>query len=198
MKHGDYGVGEGGLAAYLKELRMKSELSLRDMERATGGLVSNAYLSQLETGKRRDPHPRMLVALAKVYGIPWQLLFEKAGFVDAIEPSAVDVGVVVARMGGDSIEAVGRRVIACINACVGIPNEVLEVAGGSSSYGAWAFGDLCDQIDTLEVRLAKAERLLRVHVRGHDRGCALRIRDGACDCGYGEVDAFLAESEAQP
>ena len=79
------------LAPYLRELRSKSNLSLRDVERATNNVVSNVYLSKLENGKRSDPHPKMLIALARVYAIPWRLLFEKAGFVGEVAPSAVDV-----------------------------------------------------------------------------------------------------------
>jgi transcriptional regulator with XRE-family HTH domain len=82
---------EGSLAEYLTLLRERSGLSLRDVERATSGVVSNVYLSQLENGHRTDPHPKLLVSLSKVYGVPWQLLFEKAGFIDSVEPSAVDV-----------------------------------------------------------------------------------------------------------
>lgn len=40
---------------------------------------------------RRDPHPRVLVALAHVYEVPVSLLFEKAGYVDSPQPSDVDV-----------------------------------------------------------------------------------------------------------
>jgi transcriptional regulator with XRE-family HTH domain len=82
---------EGNLAEYLTKLREDTGMSLRDVERLTQGVVSNVYLSQLENGHRKDPHPKMLVALAKAYGVPWQLMFEKAGFVDSVEPSAVDV-----------------------------------------------------------------------------------------------------------
>jgi transcriptional regulator with XRE-family HTH domain len=57
----------------------------------TNGVVSNVYLSQLENGHRSDPHPRVLVALAKVYGIPWQMMMEKAGFVDSPAPTEIDV-----------------------------------------------------------------------------------------------------------
>jgi transcriptional regulator with XRE-family HTH domain len=110
----------GNLAAYLTELRSGTDYSLRDVERLTGGVVSNVYLSQLENDHRRDPHPKVLVALAKVYGVPWQLMFEKAGFVEGTEPSRVDVafGQVLAdptfnfgtRFGGELDEA-GKRVI---------------------------------------------------------------------------------------
>lgn len=53
--------------------------------------MSNVYLSQLENGRRSDPNPRMLVALARVYGRPVRELFEAAGYVDAPQPSDIDV-----------------------------------------------------------------------------------------------------------
>jgi transcriptional regulator with XRE-family HTH domain len=65
--------------------------SLRDVEQLTEGAVSNVYLSQLETGKRNDPNPRVLVALAKLYEVSPIRLFEAAGYVDQPAESAVDV-----------------------------------------------------------------------------------------------------------
>ena len=79
------------LARCLRQLREERELSLRDVERATDRVVSNAYLSQLEQGTRSEPGPRYLTALAKVYEVPVQMLFEKAGYADAPPPSEVDV-----------------------------------------------------------------------------------------------------------
>lgn len=65
-------------------------MSLRDVERATDNEISNAYLSQLEQGKRVEPGPRYLTHLARVYDVPVELLFEKAGYTDAPEPSAIE------------------------------------------------------------------------------------------------------------
>jgi transcriptional regulator with XRE-family HTH domain len=79
------------LAEYLKELRAGVGLTLRQVERATNGVVSNVYLSQLEQGKRLEPSPRFLVALAKAYGVPSKLLFERAGYTEGPQPSEVDV-----------------------------------------------------------------------------------------------------------
>ena len=79
------------LARYLRELRHERNLSLRDVERATDRVVSNAYLSQLEQGKRKEPGPKYLAALARVYDVPVQMLFEKAGYADAPPPSEVEV-----------------------------------------------------------------------------------------------------------
>lgn len=108
------------LASVLTDLRAKSNLSLRDVEKASGEVVSNVYLSQLEHGHRSDPNPRVLVALARVYGVRVQVLFEAAGYVDLPPPSLVDVAFEQVkadrqfqfgtRFSGDLDEA-GKRVI---------------------------------------------------------------------------------------
>jgi len=108
------------LARYLRELR-GDRYSLRDVERLTGGVVSNVYLSQLENGTRTEPNPRMLVALARAYEVPVAELFEKAGYVDEPTPSEVDVAFqqVLAdrsfkfgtRFKGEPDEAVKRMII---------------------------------------------------------------------------------------
>ena len=77
------------LAQLLRDLRGE-RYSLRDVEGLTGGFVSNVYLSQLETGKRTDPSPRILVALAQAYEVSPGLLFERAGYVDPPAPSDVE------------------------------------------------------------------------------------------------------------
>ena len=79
------------LARTLRDLRKRRGWSLRQVELATDSFVSNVYLSQLENDRRSDPGPRVLMALAKVYGVPTQFLFERAGYVEAPEPSAVEV-----------------------------------------------------------------------------------------------------------
>ena len=82
--------GKQPLALLLTDLRVRSGLSLRQVERATDDEVSNVYLSQLEHGLRTDPNPRILVALARVYGLPVKELFEAAGYVDAPSPTEID------------------------------------------------------------------------------------------------------------
>lgn len=69
------------LGPYLADLRAAKRLSLRDVEEATGREVSNAYLSQLEHGKITKPSPNILFKLAEVYGAPYEVLMEKAGYV---------------------------------------------------------------------------------------------------------------------
>lgn len=53
----------GPLGNFLRSKRTALHLSLRDVERITDGSVSNAYLSQLETGKIADPSATMLLRL---------------------------------------------------------------------------------------------------------------------------------------
>jgi transcriptional regulator with XRE-family HTH domain len=69
------------LGALLADLRTAKGLSLREVEEATGKAVSNAYLSQLENGKIRKPSPHVLHSLAEVYGVPYEALMEKAGYL---------------------------------------------------------------------------------------------------------------------
>lgn len=78
------------LARYLRELR-GDRYSLRDVERLTNREVSNVYLSQLETGTRSDPHPHILMSLAKAYEVPVETLYEKAGYVDQPTKSDIDI-----------------------------------------------------------------------------------------------------------
>lgn len=66
------------LGKYLKSLRIANTLSLRAVERKTG--ISNAMLSQLESGKVKQPSPIFLHKLAELYEIPYETLMEKAGY----------------------------------------------------------------------------------------------------------------------
>ena len=62
------------LGKYLKNLRDASRLSLRAVEKETG--ISNAMLSQLESGRVKQPSPIFLYKLAELYGIPYEVLME--------------------------------------------------------------------------------------------------------------------------
>jgi transcriptional regulator with XRE-family HTH domain len=72
---------EQSLGVWLQKLRRASGLSLRQVEEATVREVSNAYLSQLETGKIAKPSPNILHALARVYDTRYEDLMELAGYV---------------------------------------------------------------------------------------------------------------------
>lgn len=69
------------LGVVLADLRRAKGLSLREVQDATGGAVSNAYLSQLEHQKIKKPSPNVLHKLAEVYGVPYEALMEKAGYL---------------------------------------------------------------------------------------------------------------------
>lgn len=63
---------------YFKALRESKGLTLREVERQTD--VSNAYLSQLESGKVKQPSPNTLFKLAKFYQVSYQMLMKKVGY----------------------------------------------------------------------------------------------------------------------
>ena len=69
------------IGVVLADLRKAKGLSLREVQEATGGAVSNAYLSQLERQKIKKPSPNVLRSLAQVYGVPYETLMEKAGYL---------------------------------------------------------------------------------------------------------------------
>ncbi len=68
------------LATYLRTIRKQKGLSLKKVEKAAG--VSNAYLSQLERGRRNPPHPDILKRLANVYEVPVTELLSAAGYLE--------------------------------------------------------------------------------------------------------------------
>ena len=73
------------LAETLRNVRGIKGVKLRDVEKATG--ISNAYLSQLETGKAENPSPHVLYKLAQYYGVPYKSLMEAAGYLIDEKPA---------------------------------------------------------------------------------------------------------------
>jgi transcriptional regulator with XRE-family HTH domain len=69
------------LGDYLKSVRQSLGMSLRDVEEATEKEVSNAYLSQLETGKITKPSPHILFALSSGLGVAYEALMQLAGYI---------------------------------------------------------------------------------------------------------------------
>lgn len=63
---------------YIKALRESKGLTLREVEKQTE--VSNAYLSQLESSKIKQPSPTTLYKLAELYGVKYEVLMEKVGY----------------------------------------------------------------------------------------------------------------------
>jgi HTH-type transcriptional regulator, competence development regulator len=80
-KRSEFVARPSELGALLADLRTAKGLSLREVEEATGGAVSNAYLSQLENGRIRRPSPNVLHSLSRVYAVPSEALMEKAGYL---------------------------------------------------------------------------------------------------------------------
>lgn len=64
---------------YARELRKRNRLTLKQAE--TRGVASNAYLSQLERGRRKRPHPDILKRMADVYNEPLKNLLIAAGYL---------------------------------------------------------------------------------------------------------------------
>ncbi|MGY4199081.1 helix-turn-helix domain-containing protein [Bradyrhizobium sp. USDA 4520] len=85
------------LADFLASARAVTGKTLRAVQTETG--ISNAYLSQLETGKIKMPAPQNLHKLAVAYEVPYELLLELAGFpvpnssdIDAPSKAAARIG----------------------------------------------------------------------------------------------------------
>ncbi|MBS1807629.1 MAG: helix-turn-helix domain-containing protein [Acidobacteria bacterium] len=71
---------DDSFGAHLARLRNAKGLSLRQVEEATEGEVSNAYLSQLENNKIAKPSPNILYVLAGVYATSYEDLMKRAGY----------------------------------------------------------------------------------------------------------------------
>jgi HTH-type transcriptional regulator, competence development regulator len=67
------------LGEELRRIRELKGMTLREVEKITG--ISNAYISQVETGKIEKPSPNNLYKLAEAYGVSYEQLMEKAGFI---------------------------------------------------------------------------------------------------------------------
>ncbi|MDP3024366.1 MAG: helix-turn-helix transcriptional regulator [candidate division Zixibacteria bacterium] len=75
------------LGEYLKKARLEHRLSLRQAEELSG--VSNAYISLIENGIRKDPHPNILKSLAKAYNLDIREMMRVAGYLEE-KPSERD------------------------------------------------------------------------------------------------------------
>ena len=66
------------LAQLLADGRKRRKLTLRAVQEEIG--ISNAYLSQLETGKVQSPSPVVLHKLSELYEVPYAVVMEAAGY----------------------------------------------------------------------------------------------------------------------
>jgi len=69
------------LGKYLNTIRKDRGFTLRQVQEATNNEVSNAYLSQVETGKVKQPSPNMLHSLAELYSVEYTKLMGLAGYI---------------------------------------------------------------------------------------------------------------------
>lgn len=66
--------------AQLKAARKRLNFTLRDVEEITAGVVSNPYLSQIESGKIRTPSFKVVCALAAAYAVSLDTMQAWAAF----------------------------------------------------------------------------------------------------------------------
>ena len=74
---------------YLRTLRKAKRLTIDDLAAELG--VSNAYISQIETGKRGIPSPELLKQFHLSLDIAYEHLMEKAGYVELSSPPSQDL-----------------------------------------------------------------------------------------------------------
>jgi HTH-type transcriptional regulator, competence development regulator len=68
---------------YLRSLRKRKNLSIKELQKLSG--VSDAYISQIENGKKPIPTPKTLEKLHKHLDVSLEHLLEKAGYISTIE-----------------------------------------------------------------------------------------------------------------
>lgn len=66
------------LGHFLRAARDAKALSLRDVERSTD--ISNAYLSQVESGRIKEPSPNVLFKLSELYQVDYAKVMDLAGY----------------------------------------------------------------------------------------------------------------------
>lgn len=71
------------LGDYLKSVRQAKRMTLRQVEELSEKEISNAYLSQLENNKITKPSPNILHKLSEIYGISYEDMMVRAGYVVA-------------------------------------------------------------------------------------------------------------------
>jgi HTH-type transcriptional regulator, competence development regulator len=79
---------ESSFGQFLKSLRERQRMSLRDVEKECG--VSNAYIVQIEKGDRPPPRPDILKKLAHAYKVTVRELLMRAGYFDGPEVTATE------------------------------------------------------------------------------------------------------------
>lgn len=89
------------LGQVLKSARNKADLSLREVERASKGRLSNGHLSLLESDEVKQPSPHHLYLLAAILKLEYANLLRLAGYVvpgEQSEPVDRNTAPLVSRM----------------------------------------------------------------------------------------------------
>ena len=74
------------LGAYLRDVRNERQFTLRDIEQLAkdgkiGAELSSGYLSMLEQDKVKEPSPRILLALSRIYQLDYIDLMKRVGYI---------------------------------------------------------------------------------------------------------------------
>jgi transcriptional regulator with XRE-family HTH domain len=88
------------LGQLLSDARRRRKLTLRAVQESVG--ISNAYLSQLETGKVRSPSPVVLHKLSELYGLSYAIVMQEAGYPVPEESQDADSAMRLAARVGDT------------------------------------------------------------------------------------------------
>ena len=65
---------------YIRSVRKEKNMTMRELERRSG--ISQAYISQIENGKRETPKPITIEKFAKGLGITYRELMLEAGYIE--------------------------------------------------------------------------------------------------------------------
>lgn len=78
------------LGEYIKEKRIEKSWSQRDLANASG--ISNAEISRIESGKRKEPSSSVLKDIATALNVPVEEILHEAGIIantqDSIDTSS--------------------------------------------------------------------------------------------------------------
>lgn len=88
------------LGLLLADARRRRKLTLRAVEESAG--ISNAYLSQMETGKVGAPSPVVLHKLSELYGLSYATVLQEAGYPVPEESRETDSATRLAARVGDT------------------------------------------------------------------------------------------------
>lgn len=77
------------MGQFLKKVREENNFTLRRVEEITG--ISNAYLSQLESDKIKQPSPIWLHKLAEAYDVEYSTLLSLANYPVPGENASSDI-----------------------------------------------------------------------------------------------------------